>query len=241
MTNLPRQTPGWRGELAYIDAAHRVHARVEDAIRSGKDCGIGKFPSQSLAMNKAWLAAALTAATLLPWLRLLAVDDSLARAEPKTLRILHAAARLARGAASDSSKSRPPGPGQPTSPTPDQRRACPIPTTTPPGARGTPGHPARQPGRHHSRKPETRSISRPQARPTLRSAQRESSRPGGATERTGAYDFGLRTLAEARQAILQRRLTGMTWTFSAIERYEGVTHSISKIIATDAFWSRKIR
>jgi len=98
ITNLPRQTRGWRGQLAYIDAAHRVHARVEDGIRTGKDCGIGKYPSTSLAMNKAWQAAALTAATLLAWLRLLALDGALARAEPKTLRyrILHAAARLTR-------------------------------------------------------------------------------------------------------------------------------------------------
>jgi hypothetical protein len=66
------RTRGWRGQLAYIDAAHRVHARVEDAIRTGKDCGTGKYPSTSLAMNKAWQAAALTAATLLAWLRLLA-------------------------------------------------------------------------------------------------------------------------------------------------------------------------
>ena len=48
-------------------------------------------------MNKAWQAAALTAATLLAWLKLLALDGSLARAEPETLRILHAAARLTRG------------------------------------------------------------------------------------------------------------------------------------------------
>ena len=99
VTNLPRQVRGWRGQLAYIDAAHRVHARVEDAIRTGKHCGIGKYPSESLAMNKAWQAAALTAATLLAWLRLLALDGHLAKAEPKTLRyrILHAAARLTRG------------------------------------------------------------------------------------------------------------------------------------------------
>jgi len=65
-----------------------VHARVEDATRTGKDCGIGKYPSTSLAMNKAWQAAALTAATLLAWLRLLALDGDLAKAEPKTLRYL---------------------------------------------------------------------------------------------------------------------------------------------------------
>jgi hypothetical protein len=99
VTNRPASTRGWLGQPAYIDAAHRVHARVEDAIRTGKDCGIGKYPSTSLAMNKAWQAAALTAATLLAWLKLLALDGTLARAEPKTLRyrILHAAARLTRG------------------------------------------------------------------------------------------------------------------------------------------------
>ena len=99
VTNRPAATRGWLGQPAYIDAAHRVHARVEDAIRTGKDCGIGKYPSTSLAMNKAWQAAALTAATLLAWLKLLALDGHLARAEPKTVRyrIMHAAARLTRG------------------------------------------------------------------------------------------------------------------------------------------------
>ena len=72
ITNRPAATGGWLGQAAYLDAAHRVHARVEDAIRTGKDCGIGKIPSTSLAMNKAWQAAALTAATLLAWLKLLA-------------------------------------------------------------------------------------------------------------------------------------------------------------------------
>ncbi|MGI8450957.1 MAG: transposase [Streptosporangiaceae bacterium] len=99
VTNLPAAVRG--GQLAYLDAAHRVHARVEDAIRTGKDTGIGKFPSHDLAVNAAWLTAALTAATLLAWLRLLALDGDQARAEPKTLRyrILHAAAaRLARSA-----------------------------------------------------------------------------------------------------------------------------------------------
>jgi hypothetical protein len=98
-TNRPASTRGWLGQNAYIDAAHRVHARVEDGIRTGKDTGIGRFPSEKMAMNKAWFAAALIAATLLAWLRLLALDGKLAKAEPKTLRyrILHAAARLTRG------------------------------------------------------------------------------------------------------------------------------------------------
>ena len=98
VTSRPAATKGWLGQNACLDAAHRVHARVEDAVRTGKDCGIGKYPSTSLAMNKARQAAALTAATLLAWLRLLALDGPLARAEPKTLRyrILHTAGRLVR-------------------------------------------------------------------------------------------------------------------------------------------------
>jgi hypothetical protein len=96
VTNLPASLWGWRANPAYIDAAHRVHARVEDGIRTGKDCGIGRFPSHDFAINSAWLVAALIAATLLAWLRLLALNGDLARAEPKTLRykILHTAARL---------------------------------------------------------------------------------------------------------------------------------------------------
>ena len=99
VSNVPAQLRGWRAQLGYIDATHRVHARVEDCIRTGKDCGIGRFPSHDFAMNSAWLAAALIAAALLSWLRLLALDGDLARAEPKTLRyrVLHAAGKLVRG------------------------------------------------------------------------------------------------------------------------------------------------
>jgi hypothetical protein len=95
-TNQPTSLRGWQANPAYLDAAHRIHARVEDGIRTGKDCGIGHFPSHDFAINSAWLAASLIAATLLAWLRLLALEGDLARAEPKTLRykILHAAARL---------------------------------------------------------------------------------------------------------------------------------------------------
>jgi hypothetical protein len=99
VTNLPAATTGWRGQCAYIDAAHRVHARVEDVIRTGKDTGLGHFPSHDYGLNTAWLDASMIACILLAWLKLLALDGDLAKAEPKTLRyrILHAAARLARG------------------------------------------------------------------------------------------------------------------------------------------------
>jgi Transposase DDE domain group 1 len=98
-TNRPAATRGWLGQNAYIDAAHRVQARVENVIRTGKDTGLGHFPSFDFAVNAAWLTAAMTACILLAWLKLLALDGDLARAEPKTLRyrVLHAAGRLVRG------------------------------------------------------------------------------------------------------------------------------------------------
>ena len=80
---MPAGLRGWRAQLGYIDAAHRVHARVEDCIRTGKDCGIGRFPSHDFAMNSAWLAAAFIAAALLSWLRLIALDGDLAKAEQR--------------------------------------------------------------------------------------------------------------------------------------------------------------
>jgi len=99
VTSLPATTKGWRGQNAHIDAGHRVHARVEDSIRTGKQAGIGRFPSHDYKLNQAWLTAAMIAQILLAWLKLLALDGDLAKAEPKTLRyrVLHAAARLVHG------------------------------------------------------------------------------------------------------------------------------------------------
>jgi Transposase DDE domain group 1 len=76
-----------------------VHARVEDAIRAGKDTGLGHLPSHDYGLNKAWLDASMIACILLAGLKLLALDGDLAKAEPKTLRyrVLHTAARLTRG------------------------------------------------------------------------------------------------------------------------------------------------
>jgi hypothetical protein len=109
--SLFEQADGWRyqafvtntrmGQLSFLDARHRAHARVEDRIRTGKSCGIGKFPSQHAHINAAWLELALTAADLLAWAQtgLLTDEPDLARAEPRLLRyrLLHTAARITRG------------------------------------------------------------------------------------------------------------------------------------------------
>lgn len=101
---------GWRyqafatntpvGQLAFLEARHRAHARVEDRIRHAKDTGIGRFPSRDFAINTAWSVIAAIGADLIAWLRLLALTGDLANAEPKALRyrILHVPARLTRSA-----------------------------------------------------------------------------------------------------------------------------------------------
>ncbi len=107
--DLIEERDGWRytcfatdtlvGQLAFLDARHRAHARVEDRIRCGKDTGLGHFPSRNFAINAAWLTVAMLAVDLLAWTQHLLLDGELAKAEPKTLRyrLLHTAARLVRG------------------------------------------------------------------------------------------------------------------------------------------------
>ncbi len=88
------------GQLAFLDARHRAHARVEDRIRCGKDTGLGRFPSRAFAINHAWLTVVMIAVDLIAWTQTLLLTGDLAKAEPKTLRyrLLHVAARLTRGA-----------------------------------------------------------------------------------------------------------------------------------------------
>ena len=100
---------GWRyqafatntavGQLGFLEARHRAHARVEDRIKAAKDTGLGRFPSREYAINQAWLQIVAVAADLTAWLRLLALTDDLAAVEPKLLRfrMLHVPARLSRG------------------------------------------------------------------------------------------------------------------------------------------------
>src|SRR4051794_36780331 len=91
-------TPGQ--QLAFLEARHRAHARVEDRIRHAKDTGLGRFPSREFAINQAWLQVVTLAADLTAWLRLLALPDPLKTCEPKALRyrLLHVPARLTPGA-----------------------------------------------------------------------------------------------------------------------------------------------
>jgi hypothetical protein len=85
-----------RGQLAFLEAGHRAHARVEDYLRCGKNTGLDHLPSTSMTIKAAWCVAATIGCDLLSWLRLLGLADTLADAEPKALRyrILHTAAYI---------------------------------------------------------------------------------------------------------------------------------------------------
>jgi Transposase DDE domain group 1 len=93
-------TPRTACSLQLLELRHRGHARVEDRIRTGKDSGIGRFPSRLFAINAAWLELALVGIDLLAWTRTLLLDGEHALAEPKRLRyqLLHVAARIVRTA-----------------------------------------------------------------------------------------------------------------------------------------------
>jgi hypothetical protein len=88
-----------RGQLAFLEARHRAHARVEDRVKAIKQTGMGRFPSREFPINQAWLQLALTAADLIAWTQTILLDGALAVAEPKKLRyqLLHTAARIVHG------------------------------------------------------------------------------------------------------------------------------------------------
>jgi hypothetical protein len=90
-------TPG--GQLQRLEARHRVHARVEDGVRTAKATGLRRLPSKLWGHNNAWCQVVALAVDLLAWMRHLTLDGDLAKAEPKTLRyrLLHTAGRITRG------------------------------------------------------------------------------------------------------------------------------------------------
>lgn len=63
--------------IAWLDLTHRGHARVEDRVRQGKDCGLANLPFKSFAHNEVWLWLAMLAQDLVAWTQaLLLVDDA---------------------------------------------------------------------------------------------------------------------------------------------------------------------
>ena len=85
-------------DIAALELRHRRRARVEDAIRVGKETGMRRMPFAAFAHNQARLEVSLLAQALLRWGALLCLEGELALAEPKRVRqrLLHVAGRLVR-------------------------------------------------------------------------------------------------------------------------------------------------
>ncbi|MGZ6670250.1 MAG: IS1380 family transposase, partial [Solirubrobacteraceae bacterium] len=86
--------------IPQLDLTHRGHARVEDRIRQGKDCGLRNLPFQSFAHNQVWLWLVMAAQDLIAWTAQLCLADAARAWELKRLRyrLLHPSARIARHA-----------------------------------------------------------------------------------------------------------------------------------------------
>ncbi len=80
-------------DVAYLEALHRGRGRAECRIRDAKDSGLSNLPSESFAINQAWLLAVMMGQDLIAWLKRLCLEGKLASAEPKRLRycLLHTA------------------------------------------------------------------------------------------------------------------------------------------------------
>jgi hypothetical protein len=99
--SLFEEADGWRyqvvatntpaGQLAFLEARHRAHARVEDRIRHAKDSGLGRFPSRDFAINTAWAQLAAISADLVILTSAQRADESGQHADgtPTSYRITH--------------------------------------------------------------------------------------------------------------------------------------------------------
>jgi len=85
-------------DIAALELRHRRRARVEDAIRVGKETGMRRMPFTAFAHNQAWLEVSLLAQALLRWTALLCLEGELSLTEPKRVRqrLLHVAGRIVR-------------------------------------------------------------------------------------------------------------------------------------------------
>ena len=87
-------------DIRRLDLIHRGHARVEDRIREGKDCGLRNLPFKSFEHNQVWLWLVGLAQDLIAWAKQLCLADQARAWELKRLRyrLLHQSGRIARHA-----------------------------------------------------------------------------------------------------------------------------------------------
>jgi len=87
-------------DIRQLDLTHRGHARVEDRIREGKDCGLSNLPFQAFQNNQVWLWLVMLAQDLVAWAKQLCLLERTRAWELKRLRyrLLHQSGRIARHA-----------------------------------------------------------------------------------------------------------------------------------------------
>jgi Transposase DDE domain group 1 len=87
-------------DIAALDLTQRGHARVEDRIREGKDCGLDNLPFQGFQHNRVWLWLVMLAQDLLAWTKVLCLAEQARFLELKRLRyrLLHQSGRIVRHA-----------------------------------------------------------------------------------------------------------------------------------------------
>ncbi len=155
-----------RGQLAFLEARHRAHARVEDRIRTGKDTGLGHLPSRQEKINAVWIR---TRADRCGPARLRPVDAADRRAGP--------APRGTQDAALPAAAHRRPHHPRPTQGVPAPGRTLALGPRARQGVPATTAHPA--PGltaqRHHQ--PHHRRRSRKSRTPRRHSAMPNHAAP----------------------------------------------------------------
>ena len=87
------------GDLLELEADHRRHAEVENAIRDLKEgVGLDHLPSGRFAANGAWLAAAVMAHNIARWTARIGLDDGIVTTRRLRRELLGLPGRLTRSA-----------------------------------------------------------------------------------------------------------------------------------------------
>jgi len=146
-----------RGQLAFLEARHRAHARVEYRIRTGKDTGLGPQPSRHQNINQVWVELALIAADLFRP-RPVHPPDRPARPAPRGTQDAALPAAAHRRPHHPRAAQSPPAPGRALALGPGPRRSV-----HPPAADPAPGPTASTAALHHP----TKSTETPDPTPAI--------------------------------------------------------------------------
>ena len=93
------------GEALTLEADHRRHAEIENAIRDLKyGVGLNHLPSGRFAANAAWLAVQVIAHNLARWTARLGLSEQLVTTKTLRRRFFSLAGRLTRSAATPRSR-----------------------------------------------------------------------------------------------------------------------------------------